>query len=61
MILLTPIRQWASKNRGAVIFFTLLLIAFVALRTTPSGVTPDELETLVTRGQPTVLEFYSNF
>lgn len=61
MALLTPIRQWVSKNRGAVIFFALLLIAFVALRTNPSGVTPNELEALVTRGQPTVLEFYSNF
>ena len=40
----------------------LIISAFVFLRTTPTHFgSEDELVTVLTDGQPTIIEFYSNF
>lgn len=54
-----------DPNKGLWVILGLIVLiigAFVFLRTTPSNIgSAGELSTLLTNGQPKVLEFYSNF
>lgn len=58
---MTSLLQWVSRNRVWLILVALGALLFFSLQTSASDVAPGELEALVTRGQPTVLEMYSNF
>jgi hypothetical protein len=52
---------WAKANALLLIVLALFVGAFIFLRSKPSDVTSlDELDGLVSAGQPTVVEFYSN-
>jgi hypothetical protein len=57
--------QWIALNKGLVLTLAAIALAYAALHlvfdTKPSQVAPGELQTLVNRGQPTVLELYSNY
>ena len=57
--------QWLSLNKDLLLTLAVIALGFAALHlafdTKPSQVAPGELHTLVSRGQPTVLELYSNY
>lgn len=56
------IAAWAKANWLLLIFLALFAGAFIFLRSKPSNVASlDELDGLLSTGQPTVVEFYSNF
>ena len=53
---------WAKANWLLLIVLGLIVFAFIFLRHRPSNVASlDELDGLLSGGQPTVVEFYSNF
>jgi hypothetical protein len=53
---------WAKANWLLLIVLGLIVGAFIFLRHRPSNVASlDELDGLLNAGQPTVVEFYSNF
>jgi hypothetical protein len=53
---------WLRANWLLLTFLLAIASAFTLLRSKPSNVeTTDELARLLTAGQPTVVEFYSNF
>jgi hypothetical protein len=53
---------WAKANWLLLIVLGLFVGAFIFLRHRPSNVASlDELDDLLGAGQPTVVEFYSNF
>jgi len=53
---------WAKANWLLLIVLGLIVAAFIFLRHRPSNVASlDELDGLLSAGQPTVVEFYSNF
>jgi hypothetical protein len=53
---------WAKANWLLLIVLGLFVGAFIFLRHRPSNVASlDELDGLLSAGQPTVVEFYSNF
>jgi hypothetical protein len=53
---------WAKANWLLLIFLAIIASAFIFLRSKPSDVESlNELDGLLSTGQPTVVEFYSNF
>lgn len=55
------VTAWLKANWLLLIILALFLAAFVFLRSKPSQVASlDELNGLLSAGQPTVVEFYSN-
>jgi len=56
--------QWIALNKGFLLTLAAIAVGYAALHlafnTKPSPVAPEELHTLVSQGQPTVLELYSN-
>jgi hypothetical protein len=62
---MASVLHWISENRLLLIVVAIFVIPMAVLHLTqhtrPSEVGRGELETLVTRGEPTVLELYSNF
>ena len=53
---------WAKANWLLLIVLGLIVGAFIFLRHRPSNVASlEELDGLLSAGQPTVVEFYSNF
>ena len=53
---------WAKGNWFLFFYLILIVGAFVLLRSKPSNVDSlEELSGVLTTGQPTVIEFYSNF
>ncbi len=53
---------WIKANWLLLSFLILIAGAFILLRSKPSNVDSlDELSTILAAGQPTVVEFYSNF
>ena len=53
---------WVKANWLLLIFLVLFASAFIFLRSKPSNVESlNELDGLLSTGQPTVVEFYSNF
>jgi thioredoxin 1 len=59
---ITGIIAWVKLNLVLVLFLAVVAGAFVFLRTTATKIDdPQELSSLLRDGQPTVIEFYSNF
>lgn len=59
---MTLVSTWVKANWFLLIFLVLVASAFILLRSKPSDVTSfDELNVILGVGQPTVVEFYSNF
>ena len=57
-----PVAAWVKANWLLLIVLALIVGAFFFLRHRPSDVASlDELDGLLGAGQPTVVEFYSNF
>ena len=57
-----PLAAWVKANWLLLIVLGLILGAFIFLRHRPSDVASlNELDGLLSAGQPTVVEFYSNF
>ena len=56
------VAAWVKANWLLLIFLTLIAGTFIFLRSKPSNVASlNELDGLLSAGQPTVVEFYSNF
>jgi hypothetical protein len=56
------VSAWVKANWLLLLFLALIISAFILLRSKPSDVASlDQLNGLVGAGQPTVVEFYSNF
>ena len=56
------VTAWAKANWLLFIVLGLIVGAFIFLRHRPSNVASlEELDGLLSAGQPTVVEFYSNF
>jgi len=56
------VAAWVKANWLLLIFLALIASAFIFLRSKPSNVESlNELDGLLSAGQPTVVEFYSNF
>jgi hypothetical protein len=56
------VTAWARANWLLLVFLVLIAAAFIFLRSKPSNVASlNELDGLLSTGQPTVVEFYSNF
>ena len=56
------VAAWVKANWLLLIFLALIASAFIFLRSKPSNVASlNELDGLLSAGQPTVVEFYSNF
>ena len=56
------VAAWAKANWLLLIFLAIIASAFIFLRSKPSDVESlNELDGLLSTGQPTVVEFYSNF
>jgi hypothetical protein len=56
------VTTWVKANWLLLLVLALFLGAFIFLRSKPSQVASlDELNGLLIAGQPTVVEFYSNF
>jgi hypothetical protein len=56
------VTAWAKANWLLLVFLVLIAAAFIFLRSKPSNVASlNELDGLLSTGQPTVVEFYSNF
>ena len=54
--------NWARVNWAFLLIVAIIAGAFIFLRSTPSPVnTLPQLNGLLAKGQPTVIEFYSNF
>ncbi len=54
--------SWMRANWLLLLVLAVLAGAFFLLRSQPSDVgSPDELNRMLTAGQPTVMTFYSNF
>jgi hypothetical protein len=59
---LTALLAWLKINWILVLFVGFIVAAFLFLRNKPSQISDsDELSRILYDGQPTVLEFYSNF
>jgi hypothetical protein len=57
-----PLAAWVKANWLLLIVLAFIVGAFIFLRHRPSDVASlDELDSLLGAGQPTVVEFYSNF
>ena len=53
---------WLKGNWLLLVLLTILLVAFIWLRNRPSDIhSVEELNRLLAAGQPTVIDFYSNF
>ncbi len=58
----THLLTWIRINWAFLLFMALIIGAFIFLRSTPSPVNSlTQLNGLLAVGQPTVIEFYSNF
>jgi hypothetical protein len=56
------VSTWIKANWFLLIFLVLVASALILLRSKPSNVASfDELKVILGVGQPTVVEFYSNF
>ena len=56
------VAAWVKANWLLLIFLALIASAFMFLRSKPSNVASlNDLDGLLSAGQPTVVEFYSNF
>lgn len=56
------VAAWVKANWLLLIFLAMIASAFIFLRSKPSNVESlNELDGLLSTGQPTVVEFYSNF
>jgi hypothetical protein len=56
------VTAWAKANWLLLVFLAMFASAFIFLRSKPSNVSSlNELDGLLSTGQPTVVEFYSNF
>jgi hypothetical protein len=56
------VAAWVKANWLLLIFLALITSAFIFLRSKPSNVTSlNELDGLLSAGEPTVVAFYSNF
>ncbi len=56
------VAAWVKANWLLFIFLAMIASAFILLRSKPSNVASlNELDGLLSSGQPTVVEFYSNF
>lgn len=54
--------NWVKANWGLLLFLIIFISAFTLLRSQPSNIgSVNELEAILTDGEPVVLEFYSNF
>jgi hypothetical protein len=51
--------KWIKSKRDLLIIILILLIGYIVLR--PSRSQVDDLQMIVANGQPTVLDFYSDF
>ena len=51
--------EWIKSKRDLLIIILILVVGYVVLRPSRSHV--DDLQVLVESGQPTVLDFYSDF
>lgn len=60
---MSPLLDWARLNWMLLAFITVVALAFVLLRTSPTaGINSiQSLDATVSSGQPVVVEFYSNF
>jgi len=59
---MTNFIAWVKLNWFLLLFLAVIAGAFIFLRTKASNIDDsDELSGLVYDGQPTVIEFYSNF
>lgn len=62
MALLSGLLAWIKLNWMLLTIMGFIAGAFIFLRNKPSDIaTADELNRLLVDGQPTVIEFYSNF
>ncbi len=62
MALLSGLIAWLKLNWILLTVLGIIAGAFVFLRNSPSNIaSADELSSLLFDGQPTVIEFYSNF
>ncbi len=58
----SKIRYWLKDNLFLILFLGIIASAFVFFHTTPSDVTSfDAVSQTLTNGEPTLIEFYSNF
>ena len=56
------VAPWVKANWLLLVFVALIASAFIFLRSKPSNVgSLSELDGYLSAGQPTVVEFYSNF
>jgi hypothetical protein len=56
------VAAWVKANWLLLIFLALIAGTFIFLRSKPSNVASlNELDGLLSAGQPSVVEFYSNF
>ena len=56
------VAAWVKANWLLLIFLAMIASAFIFLRSKPSNVESlNEMDGLLSTGQPTVVEFYSNF
>jgi hypothetical protein len=56
------VSAWIKANWLLLTFLALVASAFILLRSEPSDLASlDELNGVLSAGQPTVVEFYSNF
>ena len=56
------VAAWVKANWLLLVFLALMVSAFILLRSKPTDIASlDELSGVLGSGQPTVLEFYSNF
>ncbi len=56
------VAAWVKANWLLFIFLAMIASAFILLRSKPSNVASlNELDGLLSSGEPTVVEFYSNF
>lgn len=54
--------NWARLNWTFLLVLSIIAAAFIFLRSTPSKLDSlTQLNSLLVKGQPTVIEFYSNF
>lgn len=51
--------EWIKSKRDLLIIILILVVGYVVLR--PSRSEVDDLQAMVATGQPTVIDFYSDF
>lgn len=55
-----PIVEFIAENRTLIIVITVIVVAFMLLRTQQTETGSDEWPAIVKTGQPVIVEFYSN-